>query len=53
MTTNDNNRRRRYEKPTVRVVELHNRTMLLAGSGGGGLGSPDRFIPGGDPLDDE
>jgi len=33
MTTNDN-RRRRYEKPSVRVVELHSRTMILAGSGG-------------------
>ena len=32
MTTNDNNRRRRYEKPTVRVVELHIRTMLLQAS---------------------
>ena len=43
MTTNDNNRRRRYEKPTVRVVELHNRTMILAGSGGMGDRSP--YIP--------
>ena len=32
MTTNDNNRRRRYEKPTVRIVELQHRTMLLQAS---------------------
>lgn len=45
--------RRKYERPAMRVVELQHRTMILAGSGGGGLGSPNRFNPGGDPLDDE
>ena len=35
MTTNDNNRRRRYEKPTVRVYELHSRTHLLQASATG------------------
>lgn len=41
MTTNDNNRRRRYEKPTVRVVELHNRTHLLQMSGDRGYDPTD------------
>ena len=26
--------RRKYERPTMRVVELQHRTMILAGSGG-------------------
>lgn len=45
--------KQKYERPLMHVVELQYRTMILAGSGEGGLGSPDRFNPGGDPLDDE
>lgn len=52
MTTNDK-MKRKYVKPAFRTVELQHRSMILAGSGGGGLGSPNRFNPGGDPLDDE
>ena len=29
-------KRKDYEKPTMKVVELNHRTMLLAGSNGGG-----------------
>ena len=31
--------KKEYMKPTVKVVELQHRTMILAGSGGGPLGS--------------
>ena len=40
-----------YEKPTMKVVELQHRTMILAGSGEGKLATPNGFNPGGDPLD--
>lgn len=42
-----NKTKRKYEKPTVRVVELHNRTMLLTGSGG----YPNGINPMDDPED--
>ena len=35
--------KRKYERPTMRVVELQHRTMILAGSGG--LGERPDYIP--------
>ena len=41
--------KRKYEKPSQRVIELQHRTMLLAGSNG--VPDPlDPFTPGGDPF---
>ena len=40
-------KRKDYQKPTTRVVELQQRTMLLAGSG---LNDPNDYTPGGDPF---
>ena len=37
-----------YEKPTMQVIMLKQQPQLLAGSGG--LGSPNPFEPGGNPL---
>jgi len=39
--------KRKYEKPSTRVVELHHCTMLLAGSG---LNDPTDYPGSGDPL---
>ena len=39
--------KRKYEEPSSRVIELQQRTMLLAGSG---LGNPDNYPNGGDPF---
>ena len=36
-----------YQKPTMRVVILQHRTMLLAGSG---LNNPNDYNDGGDPF---
>ena len=41
--------KKKYVKPSFEVYELKNQTRLLAGSGGG-LGNPNPFLPGGDPL---
>lgn len=40
-------KKRQYEKPSMKVVLLQQRTMLLAGSG---LGNPDNYPGGGDPF---
>ena len=37
-----------YEKPTMKVVMLQQRALLLAGSGG--LGEPTNYPGGGDPF---
>lgn len=48
MITNENNIRRSYEKPTVRVYELHShRSMILCASP---LGDPSDYLDGGDPF---
>ena len=39
--------KRKYEKPSSRVIELQQRTMLLAGSG---LNDPTDYPGGGDPF---
>ncbi len=39
--------KKKYEKPSQRVIELQQRTMLLAGSP---LGNPDDYPNGGDPF---
>ena len=40
-----------YEKPTMKVVELQHRTMLLAGSANRGqLDDPDDYLDDGDPF---
>ena len=42
-------KKEKFEKPSMQVIELQQRTMLLAGSNG----VPDEldpFTPGGDPL---
>jgi len=41
-------KKRDYEKPSMKVVELQHRTMLLAGSGG--FNDPNNYPGGGDPL---
>lgn len=41
-------KKRDYEKPSMKVVELQQRTMLLAGSGG--FNDPDNYPDGGNPL---
>lgn len=40
-------KKRLYEKPSMKVVLLKQRTMLLAGSP---LGNPDNYPGGGDPF---
>ena len=40
--------KRKYEKPAMQVYELQHRQHLLAGSGG--LGNPNNYPGGGDPL---
>ena len=42
--------KKKYEKPSMEVFELQQRTMLLAGSGNGVPDPLDPFTPGGDPL---
>ena len=42
--------KRKYEKPSQRVVELKHRTMLLVGSGGS-IPNNDPYTPGADPFD--
>ena len=42
-------KKRKYDKPSMKVVELKQRTMLLAGSGNG-VDPLSPFNPGGDPL---
>lgn len=39
--------KRKYEKPSQRVIELQQRTMLLAGSP---LNNPNDYPDGGDPF---
>jgi hypothetical protein len=39
-------KKRDYEKPSMKVVELKQRTMLLAGS----LNDPENYPDGGDPF---
>lgn len=39
--------KRKYEKPSQRVIELQQRTMLLAGST---LNNPNDYPDGGDPF---
>lgn len=46
-------KRKDYERPTMKVVELQHSTMILTGSEEGKLASPESFNPGGDPLEDE
>ena len=36
-------KKRFYEKPSMKVVELQQRSMLLAGSGGGGFGDGPQY----------
>ena len=43
--------KRKYEKPSQRVIELQYRTMLLAGSNGGLRGKD--YDPEDDPFADE
>ena len=38
--------KQKYEKPSMKVVELQQRTMLLAGS----LNDPDNYPGGGNPF---
>lgn len=40
-------KKRHYDKPSMKVVELQHRTMLLAGSG---LNAPSNYPGGGDPF---
>ena len=40
-------KKREYEKPSMKVFELKQQPQLLAGSG---LGNPDDYPEGGDPL---
>lgn len=42
-------RKKLYDKPSMKVVLLKQRTALLAGSSNG-VNQPDPFPPGGDPL---
>jgi len=42
-------RKKQYDKPSMKVVMLQQRTMLLAGSGNG-VDPLSPFNPGGDPL---
>lgn len=39
--------KRQYEKPSMKVVVLQHRSMLLAGSG---LGDPNNYPGGGNPF---
>ena len=44
-------KRKDYRKPTMKVVELQHRTMLLAGSQlDGKLDDPEDYESGGDPF---
>lgn len=44
-------KRKDYQKPTMRVVELRQKCCILAGSGQGkGLTSPNNYEDGGDPF---
>ena len=45
-------KRKNYRRPTMKVVELQHRTMILTGSGEGKLATPGGFNQGGDPLVD-
>lgn len=43
--------KKKYEKPSTRVIELQHRTMLLAGSAKSGqLDDPDDYLPEDDPF---
>jgi len=41
--------KKKYEKPSQRVIELQHRTMLLAGSNGD-IPNSDLYTPGSDPF---
>ena len=45
----NNEQKRQYEKPSMKVVEMQHRSMLLAGSGNE-LDPLSPFAPGNDPL---
>ena len=36
-------KKKQYDKPSMKVVELQQRSMLLAGSGGGGFGEGPQY----------
>ena len=44
--------KKKYEKPSTRVIELQHRTHLLQASGqkSGQLDDPDDYLNGGDPF---
>ena len=44
------NEKRKYEKPSMKVYELHHQPQLLQMSGGGDFPGLDPYNPGGDPL---
>lgn len=48
----NNEQKRQYEKPSMKVVEMQHRSMLLVGSGGG-MDPLSPFAPGNDPLNPE
>ena len=43
-------KKRTYQKPSVKVYEMKQQPQLLAGSGDGGLNPLNPFTPGNDPL---
>ena len=44
-------KKKMYEKPTTKVIELKHRTMLLAGSAKSGqMNNPDDYESGDDPF---
>lgn len=45
-------KKKQYDKPSMKIVALQQRTMLLAGSTGS-VDNPGSFTPGGDPLNPE
>jgi len=44
-------KRKEYRKPTMKVVELQHRTMLLQASNPKALNDPDDYESGDDPFD--
>ena len=43
-------KKRTYQKPSMKVYEMKQQPQLLAGSGDGGLNPLNPFTPGNDPL---
>ena len=42
--------KKKYEKPSMQVIELQQRTMLLAGSNPNALNDPEDYLPEDDPF---